>query len=564
MLKKNLKDYTWGLGIEHEMHIFHAPKNNKDKIKDFILFDSFTPIQNILDQQHTNNKDNITDEDYELLKHIPFEVSGRKCNNQWVIKPVPIKMPELITFHPFCSIRNNRNLKNLVQELLLDKQKLYKILLTNDKVKKLVKKYGDLAEYPYGMTRYLKYPIIEKNNHYIFEKKNGKDLLVPEYNGSYHITITLPHKKNISKQKFIKMHQNFCNQLQWLEPLMLTAYFSGDEDAPGSMHKKTRGSFRVMIIGWGNLAGTDIRLLNKGIGRYSKTPTYWRKDLKFDDTDKLKPCYQPSPSALKEGALSSLSSDFRTFGSTDPLRPEHRESGVSMTVPNGIEFRIFDHFSDFYLPNLVEFIALVAENSNVTKTKGYVYENKIWINALHNIMKNGYKAQLSKSYIELLRKKLGLAIDTPSIIAFDIFNVIFEELVHKNLHGDWMKIFHGNIKTSIKTELLKYPVPEINKKSWQFAFMMKLNTNPILMKKFNILSKCLSNKDIHFDNFQKIVLTILGKNWLEDIVNIADFYNDLPQMKLKLNKNINGTIQSLKFKKLPIIDSFNKEIYVKF
>ena len=51
--------------------------------------------------------------------------------------------------------------------------------------------------------------------------------------------------------KFIKIHQNFCNQLQWIEPLLLTAYFTGDESAPGSVREYVRGSFRVMIIGWG-------------------------------------------------------------------------------------------------------------------------------------------------------------------------------------------------------------------------------------------------------------------------------------------------------------------------
>jgi hypothetical protein len=237
----------------------------------------------------------------------------------------------------------------------------------------LVSRYGKLSEHPFGMTRYLKCPQLVKNYKYIFEKNmSGKDILLPEYNGSYHITLTLPHKKDIKTKDFINIHKNFCNQLQWLEPLLLTSYFTGDEYSPGSLQERVRGSFRVMMIGWGNLAGTDIRLLNKGIGRYAKTPIYWRKNLHFKDINKLKPCYKPSPMALKEKAISSLSSDFRTFGSTDITRPLHRESGVGMMKPNGIEFRIFDHFSDIYIENLVLLISLVAENSRITKTNGYV------------------------------------------------------------------------------------------------------------------------------------------------------------------------------------------------
>ena len=129
------------------------------------------------------------------------------------------------------------------------------------------------------------------------------------------------------------MHKNFCNQLQWLEPLLLTTYFTGDEYAPGSNKKRTRGSYRVMIIGWGNFAGTDIRLLDTGIGRYAKTPTYWRDNFKLYESEKLDPCIPPSAAAKAEKAITTLSSDIRTFGSTDPLRPDHRESGIGMTVP---------------------------------------------------------------------------------------------------------------------------------------------------------------------------------------------------------------------------------------
>ena len=191
---------------------------------------------------------------------------------------VPVKMPEFITNKPFCSISNKRNIINMTREIIEDKEKFYELLKLDNRVKKLIKKYGELIEYPFGMTRYLKYSITNNKDTYKFEKnKYGKDILVPEYNGSYHVTFTLPHKKNISNKKFIEIHQNFCNQLQWLEPLMLSLYFTGDEYAPGELKKRVRGSFRVMIIGWGNFAGSDIRLFSKGIGRYAKTKTYWRE-----------------------------------------------------------------------------------------------------------------------------------------------------------------------------------------------------------------------------------------------------------------------------------------------
>jgi len=470
-------------------------------------------------------------------------------------------MPEFVTDNPFCSIKNNRNIMNMTTEIINDKDRYIELLRRNKNVVKLERKYGKLVEHPFGMTRYLRYPIKKMKDKYIFNKE-----LSTEYNGSYHITFTLPYTDNTTNNEFIKMHQNFANQLQWLEPLMLTQYFTGDEYAPGSL-KRVRGSFRVMIIGWGNLAGSDVRLFKDGIGRYAKTPTYWRENLKFIDSDKLKACYKPSEAAKAEGAITSLSSDFRTFGSSDPKRPWHRESGISMTKPNGIEFRIFDHFQDVYISHLVLFVSLVAENSRVTITDDYVYQNKVWINELHNIMKNGYKAELSEEYIELLRNKLGLKIKTNTIIASEVFKVIVDELWNKNIKGKWSKIFHTNEKSklyydNLKNDILDY-YPEVNRKGWQFAFKMKLNRNKLLLNKFNKISTMIQNKNITFSKFKLLILKHLGKNWINDIENIVHFYEKMKQAKLKLNKN--GTINEIKFNKnMKIYKNFNKEIALYF
>jgi hypothetical protein len=318
-----------------------------------------------------------------------------------------------------------------------------------------------------------------------------------------------------------------------------------------------------MIIGWGNLAGSDVRLFKEGIGRYAKTETYWRKNMIFEDVDKLSPCYPPSPAALKEKAITSLSSDFRTFGSTDPDRPEHRESGIGMTVPNGIEFRIFDHFADKDIQNLSMFVSLVAENSRVTQTKGYVYKNKTWIKELHNIMQNGYKAQLSDAYINILRRKLGLKINTKSIIAFDVFNQIYHELHKKNINGEWSKIFNSlqqSTKLYMNNDSKMNIVPQINKKAWQLAFMVKANRKRGIITKYNKLSAYLSFvKEINYKNFGTAVVDIFGANWKNDIDDIAYFYGSYKEAEIV--KNQNGTIKSLKImNKIEKISNFNTRI----
>jgi hypothetical protein len=550
--KDKLENYNWGLGIEHEMHLFHRPLNKSNKnIENVILFNSIEVVNEMLKSSE------LSSNNYDFLKKIPFEWSGRQCDGKVVIQRVPIQMPEFVTDNPFCSIKNKRNLMIMATEIIQDKERYIELLRNNKDVVKLEKIYGELVEHPFGMTRYLKYPIKKVNNKYTFQKD-----LSTEYNGSYHITFTLPYTEKTTNKEFIKMHQNFANQLQWLEPLMLAAYFTGDEYAPGSL-KRVRGSFRVMIIGWGNLAGSDVRLFKDGIGRYAKTPTYWRKNLKFIDSDKLKACYKPSQIAKEEGAITSLSSNFRTFGSTDPKRPWHRESGTSMTKPNGVEFRIFDHFKDEYISHLMLFVSLIAENSRVKETNGYVYKNKVWINEVHNIMENGYKAQLSKEYINLLRNKLGLKINIKSIIANDVFKEILNELWEKNIKGKWSKIFHAYEKNKEYYKLLKDTVldyyPDVNKNGWQFAFMMKLNRNKKLLETFNNLSNLISGKKIKFEEFKLLIIKYFGNNWINDIENIIHFYESNNHATIKLNEN--GIINEVKFKtNIKKYDNFNMMI----
>ena len=52
-MKDKLNDYTWGIGLEHEMHIFHIPKKNtKEIVKDLILFDSESCIKRLLEDNN--------------------------------------------------------------------------------------------------------------------------------------------------------------------------------------------------------------------------------------------------------------------------------------------------------------------------------------------------------------------------------------------------------------------------------------------------------------------------------------------------------------------------------
>ena len=124
--------------------------------------------------------------------------------------------------------------------------------------------------------------------------------------------MTLPCHNDISNKDFVELHRNFGKQVQMIEPLLIASFFSPDPDSVGDGGKKIEGSFRVMSTGWGNFAGSDLRKLDKGVGRYANLESEWRKTLNFEESKALHDCnkevYIDEPNAV-----GILSSDFRTF-----------------------------------------------------------------------------------------------------------------------------------------------------------------------------------------------------------------------------------------------------------
>jgi len=510
------EEFTWGLGLEHEMHLFHIPNvNRKEAIKELILFDSESAVYRLL-----KNKHKLSKKDIEFLEGIPFELSGRVCNKKVVLERVPFKMPELISWKPFCSLLDKR--KTLaIQELQLQKINFIKILKKDELTRKLIRKYGEIDEHPFGMTRYLRIGKVVNDSYELLEK------VYTDYTGSYHITITMPHKKDISDKEFIRMHQNFANQLQWLEPILLLGFFTGDEYAPGSNKDRVRGSFRVMNVGWGNFAGSDVRLFDKGLGRYAKTPTYWRDNFSLEGSDKLKACYKPSASALKENGISSLSTDFRTFG--DNQKGE-RVSGYPMHRPNGMEFRIFDNFNDSYLDHLLLFVFLVMQNSYDHETEKYVYKNKVWINELHNIMRYGCAAKISNSYRKLLEKELMIKIKKKDGV--NLYNCVLESLFQKNKNKFYFKILYKD-NLILKKDLHLY-YAHTNERAWEFAFLLKLNRNNLYMNKMNQFIYIVSYlTKINVKKARELLLIVFGSSWKIDVDNILLFLKNRKLIKVK-------------------------------
>ena len=60
--RKKFKKYTCGMGLEHEMHLFHLKKNRKTNITSFTLYDGELARRRLLDE-YNNDKVNISLDD---------------------------------------------------------------------------------------------------------------------------------------------------------------------------------------------------------------------------------------------------------------------------------------------------------------------------------------------------------------------------------------------------------------------------------------------------------------------------------------------------------------------
>lgn len=567
---KTFQDYNWGLGVEHEMHLFHISKksNSLDISESNILFDAqeatcflthqpgdendpggacckllrdtcyneHPEISKIMPQKPILNK-----KDLKFLKEVPWELSGRQsrgCEPTTILKRLPILMPEIITGN-----HRNRTIESITDELLFYEKKFVSLMKKNPYVRQKIKKYGDIRQLPIGTIADVKVPI-KPTMHmkkYLFHEGNYKDYL-----GSYHITITLPTPEKTTNKEFIALHQNFANQFQWIEPLLISSFFSGDPGEILSSDKKIRGSFRIVATGWGNIAGSDLRKMSrgKGVGRYANIESEWREKLKFKDSEKLMRC-DARVRIDEPGAVGILSSDVRTFGFdfTDKCKGKEcpKVSGAPMKKPNGIELRIFDNFNSKHLKDLLRILVYIAENSRVHKCNKYVYNNKAWQDATKTVMENGWRGTFPSEYIKELRSQLGLKLEISKKCAYDVFTDLMKELFEKNKDGLYPKILFRDNKVYTKPPKL----PTINRFSWENRFFKEYGSEIAVFIRQNIPY----GQQLTLNNFAKIFYKTYKKDkWERIIEDVLYAMESEPYKLLKLEVH-HGRIKSILYKR---------------
>ena len=556
----NVSDRTifWGLGVEHEMQLFHRPHSGMRKAN--ILFDSqestcfltgdMDPTGSCCKakpkcdnfRNETAGMDfGLTPEEKRFARNTQWELTGRQakaCEKDKeytvIIKRTPILMPELITTN-----FSNRTIDSITNEMKSLESKYIDIQMKNPHTQQKVAKYGKLMTHLCGSHSEIMIP--QRPTIYSPEYKLDPTPMT-DYVGSYHVTITLPHTKDISDKDFIKIHQNMANQIQWLEPLFLTAFFSPTQAVVGDK-SEPEGSYRVMTIGWGNFAGSNVRRMGtRGLDRGSNIFPIWRRTLKFRGTERLNYCAKIAPPQYRK-AKTIHTGDFRTFGvepDIDRCKMMYNPAdcpkidGAPMRPPYGLEIRIFDHFPSEYLIHLLRIIVLIACNAQRHPAKQYVYRNKLWIGALRAIMRDGWNTILEKPYITVLRKNLGLPIKTDSLMAFDVFKEIVHELFEVNKDSYFNRIM--NEKPDEEPI-----VPEINRMCWEMGFTNKYN---ILMYDF-LKRNFYPGQTATLHDFTKMLATdsiVDFETWKDDVNDLLYALETYERVKLE---TFNGKIQHI-------------------
>lgn len=547
------RSMNWGMGLEHEVQFFHinpSETGGADLSKSNIIFDAQESTcyltkdttekgscckmrKKVCYHKHPKTKNLFEDAKNKLkptektfLNEIPWEISGRQqkgCpGNPILLKRIPILMPEFVTTN-----HKNRSIESLWDELVYQENKFVELQMRNPHTQKKVKKYGEIRQLPYGTISNVRVPVRPTmgSDSYTFEERDYIDYL-----GSYHITMTLPCHNDISDKDFVELHRNFGKQVQMIEPLLVASFFSPDPRSVGDSGKKIEGSFRVMSTGWGNFGGSDLRTLDKGVGRYANIESNWRKTLNFEDTKDLMDCnkevYIDEPNAI-----GILSSDFRTFGFdfTDncPGKECPKVSGDKMVYPNGVELRIFDHFNSFHLIDLIRILVYLGENSRVFECKKFIYNDPTWKKTIREIMREGWNAPISEAYLNLLRRNLGLEMNIENGNAFDVLKQLVKELFEKHKDGLYSKLM-------MEKKYKEPPIlPGVNRFSWQIAF------NKEYGKKFIKLlnSTIKKGESITKTDFEKIFYSEFPKRkWHEDFEDVLYTFEARPYKMLKFDK----------------------------
>ncbi len=238
-------------------------------------------------------------------------------------------------------------------------------------------------------------------------------------NGTYHINITLPTetdgKGNIKDMPtFVSKHRKVINYYQWLEPILLGSYCTGDilaeSDIPGFAKGSLRNSLSRYI----------------GVGTYDTAKMHTGKILTVDRKDIDEPKWME---------------DFNEVSAYESLPKIGLDFNFNKHYNHGIEFRIFDWFPEDQLEHLLNTLVHSADAALEINPESPT-KNDLWNYFVEKILLEGNAFQASglewsallagiKLPVKLFNKKTMYS-------AKDIWSII-SQYINKHYHGECTK-----------------------------------------------------------------------------------------------------------------------------
>jgi len=209
-------------------------------------------------------------------------------------------------------------------------------------------------------------------------------------NGTYHINLTAPTLLNATghiadRTDFLKRHQRIARFLQWIEPLLIAKYGSGDFL---SAHKKSysfaKGSLRVAMsryIGCGTFNSETMPN-----GKHNTVPT------------------TNLPITTNGGWFK----EFHDSSSYIPLNEVGLDINFNKHYNHGIEFRIFDWFPENQLEGLLKTLIHCMDQALSLSTIPDPRTNKTWNKLMERSVRQGNELCIWASELRCLKEALGL------------------------------------------------------------------------------------------------------------------------------------------------------------
>lgn len=512
----------WALGLEMEATYILDPMTFE--YKKFAVLD----IEHIMDR--------IEKKKYKKDKYpyiVEAEQSGRTCGGVTILKSDPPKsMLEIATTTPYSKLPEiyiMPDITDYVTRLIEIQKRAIRDL--NEFVQKEYNVSYKIVPYPFSMTTHM-------INGYKYIKKQ-KTTPQKNYTGSYHVTMTIPFSPTeINTDIYYERYKRFIHQFQWLEPLIIALYTTLDMEVIGTTKRLPRASYRIMMIGWGNPGGSDIRKFEEGFTRKVNIPLYWRDNLYFDGITKLnRACMDERKHYAgidKKRNIYDMGTDFRT-----PLTKDEKDWKFKNLPPEfyyGAEMRILDYFPPKYLYSLIRVIAYLMVNSRSIPPEDYVYKNKDWIETMENVFLFGWKGKVSSKYVSLLEKNLKVRLKKVQSIV-EVWKSLLHALYEKHKDSDYIALLLPNKFDGTKHYEKQPPLEfvNVNRRAWEFGFLFKLNRSETLQRKFKKLLQHIK-PEYTLEEWKKYVLKHMGMSWKYDTIDLFHYLGKVEKDTMKVNK----------------------------